>query len=195
MRLTSRWSPIVVILLWVALPARAQTDARKLGVYFDAEGTVCTGTILPGTPTEIYIIGKVSAAEGMTGASFRFIGAPQSWDLYPVANPLILAIGDPFANGAVLSFPSCQSTANVLLYTVLVMADEVIPDLYFLLGTRVPLINPNFICPTVVHCDAPVYTQTCAESAMCIVNPTRTPRCALVAVDEQSWSAVKSIFR
>ena len=144
----SRWSPIVVILLWAALPASAQ-DARKLGVYFDSQGTVCTGEVRSGTPVEIYIIGKVAGTEGMTGASFRFIGAPYTWELYPAANPLILAIGNPFGDGVALSFPSCQSPAdgNVLLYTVLVLANEDIPDLHFVLGTRVPELNPNFRCP------------------------------------------------
>ena len=64
----------------------------------------------------------------------------------------------------------------------------------FSLAARVPLSNPNFICPTVVHCDSPVFTQTCVESVPCRVNLTRTAPCAL-AVDEQSWTAVKSIFR
>ena len=198
MRLNARWSPIVAILLGVALPAAAQTDARKLGVYFDAEGTMCAGTIRPGTPAEVYIIGKVGGTEGMTGATLRFSGAPPTWVLYPVANPLILAIGNPFGDGAVLAFPACQSSSgdgNVLLYTVLVLANEDISDVYFSLGARVPLINPSFNCPTVVHCDIPVYTQSCVEAEPCRINATRKPPCALVAVDEQSWSAVKSIFR
>ena len=137
MRLNSRWSPIVATLLWGALPAAAQsTDPRTLGVYFNAEGTVCTGTIRPGTPAEVYVIGKVGGTQGMTGATFRFVGAPYSWEKYPVANPLILAIGNPFGDGVVLSFPFCQSPGdgNVLLYTVLILAHEDIPDLYFALG-------------------------------------------------------------
>ena len=94
----------MAILLGVALPAAAQTDARKLGVYFDAEGTMCAGTIRPGTPAEVFIIGKVGGTEGITGATLRFTGAPQTWDLYPVANPLMIAVGNPFGDGALLAF-------------------------------------------------------------------------------------------
>jgi len=199
MRIKSSCSLIAlaVILSWGPSRASAQsTDSRTLGVYFDPQGTECRGTVRPGTPGTIYILGKVSNSAGLDGAAFRFIGAPASWESFAVPNPDMLAIGNPFANGVVAAFSSCQNPAdgNVLMYTVLIVAGEDVQDVRFTLEAKIPLDNPNFPCPKILDCDAPIFTQICVESIPCFVNASQTPDCTL-AVVEESWTAVKALFK
>jgi hypothetical protein len=53
---------LVVILSSLASSSFALSD-RTIGVYFDANGTQCNGTIVPGTPGTIYILARVEPGE------------------------------------------------------------------------------------------------------------------------------------
>jgi hypothetical protein len=187
---------VAAALLACGSPALAE---RTLGVYFDAAGTQCNGTILPGTPGTVYIFAKLESWDpGIHGAEFRFSGLPSTWDAYAEANPEMLAIGDPFANGVTAALGSCAQFAAgvVTLYTVLVLASAPESDVWFTIESRYPPSNPGFRCPLVVNCDAPVYSTTCVEGRYCTVNAARPERCpGTTAIERSSWSAVKAFYR
>ena len=50
--------------------------------------------------------------------------------------------------------------------------------------------NPNFQCPVLVLCDAPIFTTICVPGGQAIWNG---PPCT-VGVDQKSWSGVKNLF-
>lgn len=187
--------------LIVLFAGAALADApASLGVFFDDAGTQCTGSILPGTPGTIYVMAKLGAVArpGITGAEFQFTGIPDSWDIHPVPNPEMLSWGDPFANGTNLAWSDCQAPESdtVLMYRVLVLASDVETDLEFKLEAKSRPSNPNFACPLVTLCDAPIYTKVCVESFPCFVNATSQKACSVpVAVEYKTWAGVKQVFR
>jgi hypothetical protein len=188
----------LVALVAIGAPRSAIADrGRSIGVYFDEAGTVCTGTIEPGVPTNLYIVIRCDEGVGVEGCEFRFRGGPASWHTFPVANPTILAIGDPLANGITAGFGQCQGLGQTtfVVYSVLVLADAPEQDVLYELQGRIPPTNPNFRCPLVVDC-FPQYQAHCVTNIKCRVNSWRPGHCALLtAVEASSWSAVKGLYR
>lgn len=174
-------------------------DSGWLGVYFDAEGTQCEGTIVPGQPGTVYIVAKLSGLTecGAAGAEFRFTGLPDSWTVFPVANPNMFTTGDPFGNGVIAVWP-CDSVTDqtVLLYTVLVLATEVETDVEFRLERRLPYANPMYLCPALLMCEFPMFSYVCVETSPCYVNHAAPTTCQVpVAVEGMTWGTVKSLYR
>ena len=171
----------------------------SIGVYFDALGTLCQGTIPAGTTGKIYIVAHLdgATAEGIAGAEFRFTGLPDSWEAHPVPNPDILAMGDPFGSGVVLGFV-CQPPVEgtVVLYEVLVIANDDVPDVEFQIESRDPPLNNP--CPLLLQCDDPAFTAYCVEGLPCFVNyttPTTCERPIPLGLAEATWSTVKELYR
>lgn len=171
----------------------------SIGVYFDPQGTLCQGSIPAGTAGKIYIVAHLDGATagGIAGAEFRFTGLPGAWETHPVPDPDILALGDPFGSGVILGFvckPPVQGT--VLLYEVLVVANDDVSDVQFQIESRdPPLSNP---CPLLLECDDPVFTAYCVEGLSCFVNfttPTTCERPIPLGIAEATWSAVKELYR
>ena len=182
------------------LPANSLAcSGKSIGIYFDAEGTICHGTIHPGTPGTLYVLAKVGGdPSGIAGAEFRLAGVPSSWQTFAVPNPIMLAIGDPFGDGVTAGFPCQQSAEIVPLYTVLVLASEEVPEVQFTIERRLPTSPiPILRCPLVVLCDAPQYTEFCVEGGQCMVNASRPHDCSgrITGIATLSWSAVKSLYR
>ncbi len=168
-----------------------------LGVYFDPQGTTCRGMIPAGTTGKVYIVARTGGATagGIAGAEFRFAGVPNSWEVYSVPNPDIVAIGDPFADGVVAGFVCQQPTQGaVLLYTVIVFAHEDITDVQFSILPRDPPLS--YACPMMLACDYPVFTKFCVEGTGCFVNATGPTTCdSGVAVSAATWSKIKDLYR
>jgi len=168
----------------------------SIGVYFDPEGTICSGTIPAGTTGKVYIVAKAEGgtAYGVAGAEFRFTGVPEAWDVYAVPNAEIVALGNPFTDGVVTGF-ICQQPMSgaVVLYTVAVVAHEDVSDVRFEIGPRVPPVGHS--CPLLLACDSPFFTKFCVEGGSCFVNATSPPPCATLPVAPTTWSVVKSLYR
>jgi hypothetical protein len=178
-----------------------ESEHPSIGVYFDERGTQCEGSIGPGEVGKIYIVAKFGPeTDGMAGADFRFAGVPQSWQVSPVPNPEILALGNPLGDGVAIGFPCPpQETRQYVLYEVLVLAGDVQEDVVFSIESRIKndRRNPDTGgCPLFLSCDAPYFSQTCVETVPCFVNATKTTPCeTAVGVAQATWGAVKQLFR
>lgn len=172
---------------------------RTLGVYFDAEGTQCSGTIIPGVPATVYILAKIApGGPGIHGFEFRFTGTPVGWTLYPVPMPDMLVFGDPFADGAGAGFYACQEPGGgvVRIYTVLVLASVAAENVRFEIQAPVHNSNPGFHCPLVLNCDEPFYSMTCVEGGACAINASHPMTCDdLTAIEPAAWSRVKGLYQ
>jgi len=185
-----------------ALPAVSTLDVT-LGVFFDREGTMCSGTIRPGQPGTIYILAKSApGTEIISGAEFRFAGLPASWTVFPVPNPRCLSLGNPFGAGVNIAATNLDGTAcspawsTYLMYTVLVIAGEDEDDVRFELVNREPPTNPAFRCPLVTDCTY-AFEAHCVETSPCFVNTTAPAPCAVTptAVEQATWTKVRTLFR
>ena len=177
----------------------AAGENGSIGIYFDREGTMCTGRITPEEVGTVYVIAKTSGMSncGIAGAEFRFQGIPASWTTYPVAEPDLLALGDPFLEGVTMGFRCKRSDSRLsILYEVQVVATHVEEDLVFRVVNRDPATNPNFECPLLLLCDRPVFTKVCVTGLACVVNSTKPRKCGdPVAVTARSWSQLKGLYR
>jgi hypothetical protein len=181
---------------------RASTLDVTMGVYFDAEGTVCSGTIAPGTPGTVYIVARSApGTEIISGAEFRFAGLPASWTVFSVPNPNCLSLGDPFANGVNIAatgtggVEQCDPAwATFLMYTVVVFATEEVNDVVFELTHRNPPGNPAFRCPLVTDCSG--WEKHCVQTSPCFVNSSTAPPCnEVTAVEHMTWTGVREMYR
>lgn len=178
---------------------RIESIDASIGVYFDRQGTQCSGTIGPGEIATIYVVAHYGPlVDGIAGAEFRFVGLPSTWEVSPVPNPDVLAIGDPFGDGAVMGFVCPRPEARrYVLYEVLVRAGDVQEDVVFTLERRAPPINESLDCPIFVSCDEPRYSQSCVETVPCFINSTKATPCdeTVVSVTSTTWSVVKHMYR
>ena len=178
-------------------PSQAAPQERTIGVYFDAAGTQCHGTIAPNVPGTVYVLAKLTAgAPRMCGAAFRFTGKPATWQMFPVVNPNVIMLGDPFGRGVAMGWAPEAVTGDVLqLFHVLVLAASEESDVVFSLEVGTPPDNPGYSCPTLVNC-GPTYSKECVSTVPCTVNSSATSPCAApTAVKPERWSAVKELFR
>ncbi len=173
----------------------------SIGIYFNREGTQCSGTIPPGVPVKLFVVARMEGLSecGIAGAEFRFTGIPGRWTTHSVPDPEIVAIGDPLLEGTAIGF-HCKrpEDGTSVLYEIDVVADEAMNDVQFQIESRDPPANPNFPCPLLVLCDRPIYTKVCVDGFECFINPTKAvpERCATpVAVEGTTWTQVKSLFR
>ena len=129
----------------------------------------------------------------MTGAEFRVEPFDLDWITTVTRNPFSsVAIGNPIAGGCNIAFPSCQAPPSVLLYTIRVLAlTPVSPRILSVLPHSTPS-NPNFICPLLTNCSAPVFGKVCAEGLNACVNRTQT--CCVLATEASTWTQVKSLY-
>lgn len=168
------------------------------GVFFDAAGTVCSGTIRPGTSGTVYVVARSApGTEIISGAEFRFAGVPSAWMVYPVPNPSTLSLGDPFGGGCDIAATGTQCApewSTFLMYTVLVIATDDVEDVHFELTNREPPTNPAFRCPQVIDCHG--WIKHCVQTSPCFVNTTTPAPCAkTTSVAATTWSEVRSLYR
>jgi len=166
-----------------------------------------------------------ATAGGITGAEFRIRVNPAPgatwfliWNINPAAGQT--SIGNPIdptpddltdAQGINLAFPSCQpdpaSLGAISLGTITAINSGGAP-LTLEVRQKTPPANPNILAPLLVLCDAPVFTTvpiTIQQNEnngnepiafVAKVNGTCTPAdCGVVAVEENTWSGVKGLFR
>jgi hypothetical protein len=111
---------------------------------------------------------------GITGAEFSLRGLEDLFGFPPdgmffwnvEASPwAIVVIGDPMGAGTNIAFSDCQS-GTVHLFTLQMFAFGSPGTRELRVAARQPPTNPNFDCPLVVLCDAPVYTTRCTRSGV-----------------------------
>ena len=122
------------------IDATACSAGRKIGIYFDPAATICQGTIRPGSLGTLYVVAKLEPGSGsIAGAEFRIVGIPASWSAFPVANPELVAFGNPFEAGVTMAFPCYASDRErLVLYTVFILASSVATDVQFSLEAKKP---------------------------------------------------------
>ena len=185
----------IATLLAILCLAAGSAAAQSIGVYWDTAAANCNGSNAPFTQGTMYVLGirGGAAGAGLTGAEMRVSGFPSTWFPSATANPASnVAIGNVMDSGANIAFPMCQAGSGnvILLYTVgYFAADEQANRVVTVLKHTAPS-NPNFQCPLMVLCDAPVFTKVCVLGSSGIING---PPCT-VAVETTSWSAVKGLF-
>jgi hypothetical protein len=190
----------LLILFWILLLAAQPAHAQWIGIFSDIEGNGNQITAPQYTPTTFYIHAVYANAldpPGLQGAEFAVEHDITSSEAVITSEPSPLAslsLGDPMSGGCNLGFPVCQSEAVVLLYSVsiTVLDAGTMTNRYLVVTSHSSPSNPNFECPLLNKCDAPLYTATCVATGFACIND-QGGFCTF-AVETSTWSEVKSLY-
>ena len=189
------WRKLALTLLTGLTVSSAR--ASSIIPSFSSDGNDCwNGAVAPFTPFVFYIgavLGGDQFAAGMTGAEFRLTGVDTAWFTTVTPNPLAsLSIGNPVTTGCSIAFATCQTGSFVLLYTIQSLAlAPITPRVLEVVAHSTPS-NPNFICPLLTNCSAPVFGKECVQGGQAGLNTPFCPCCP--AVESSTWSRVKSLY-
>ena len=193
-------SILLVTFAFVGTPA-----AQTIGVYGDLSAATCL--LIPVGPTQVYVVATLAPAAcgGITGAEFRLVGWPTSWFYTVQQGPGIPEMGNPFQEGIRIASATCQTGAGgtVPLLTISVFAPNLVSDVTVTVNEHLQPADPQFACPLVALCDAPVFTKLCATGIATRINPQGGncgcqaqcfEACPPVAVEPNSWSGIKRLY-
>ena len=178
-----------------------------LGLYSDQEIEHTSGSIPPGTPTDLYLGIKFDARgqeTGLTGVECSVSGltAAEGFTLVGV-DPIVPGIdlcpdppspGDPpcIAFELHLSWPTCRVGSQALMRLTLIGLGPN-SDKVFQVGPAHPPTLWN--APVITRCDPPTFTAVRVTGGCFVANPTGTqPPCA-VGVEPSDWTGIKELFR
>ncbi|MFQ5600135.1 MAG: hypothetical protein ACE5G2_06235 [Candidatus Krumholzibacteriia bacterium] len=183
---------VIVTLLTVAVAA-GSASGQSIGLFSDPGCASCNLATTPGIPATLWIgMATGGSVSGIKGAEFRVDGLPAGWLTISTPNPAAnLALGDPFAGGCNIAFPECQVGACINLYTVTVIPFSSDVDVVCVVDKHSSPSNPNFLCALVNLCDAPLFTKVCVGAGSMFINSQAD---CTVAVEETTWSSVKSLY-
>jgi len=188
---------VIASLVLALCLAVGSASASSIGVYFTADGTDCDATgVAPFTQVTFYILVHTygdAATGGITGAEFQVKNFPSGWFGTPTPNPAFgTVIGNPLTGGCNIASGSCQSspTGFINLFTVTAFATSAVSNVDLIVDKHTTPSNPNFQCPALVLCDAPIFTLICVSGGEAFLNGGS----CTVAVQPTTWSKVKSLY-
>lgn len=193
-----------VLLATVAF-APTQLSAQTIAVYRDPYAVECP--VIPQFgPTLVYLVATLepAACGGITGAEFRLEGWPTAWFYIVQLGPGVPIDGDPFGDGARVHF-GCQTSESgaVVVLAITVFATSPVTDVPVTVAAHRNPADPQFTCPVLKLCDAPVFTSLCATGvqtrinsniAFCPCQGVCYGTCPPIGVEPNSWSGIKRLY-
>jgi len=209
---------ILCSLLLVPSLALAQVDCPEcvLGLW-DEQGLVNNfGAMAAGTPKDIFLGVTVPAGEtGLTGVEFSIAGMRQVEDgilvlsvtpipaatvIGSVQAPADTSMSSTGTGGANIAWSECQgiSGGSLAIARIQLLSFTPVVDKVFKVKRKYPVSNMmNYPFNAVlVRCDFPVFTTVKMREGCYIAGYSGAPlaNCS-VAVEEETWSGVKQLFR
>jgi hypothetical protein len=174
------------------IPATAAQSGREsIGLFFDADCSTCSATMLPGEQRTLEIQAVRGGSTGqfdLAGAHFAVVGLPAGWTAECASNPTsTFALGDPFGDGASLLIP-CTAGGCVPLYRCTITATTAETAYLSVVGHSEPQGCPGG-CACIAYC-APAATAACATGGQAIINGGP----CTVAVQPSTWSQFKRLY-
>jgi hypothetical protein len=209
----------ILVLLLVPAPANARVDSCfecVLGIFDDISLTSCSGTLPPGTPTDLFVgirfdpAGRFNALSGFE-ISIAGLGGDLLLGGFDVPPPCVWTLGSAPApadtsatstgtGGMTLSYCSCMSGSQALLKLTLI-AFRPLTDRVLQVKRKYPPSSPEWNTPVLFQCDAPNYTPVRVTGGCYVINPSGTtpPACASscppLSMEPATWTAIKTLFR
>ena len=190
----------------VVIALAAESTSAGIGIFADPSGSQCNVTVLPFTPVPVYVLYLGQGGPQANGAQYRITGMPGRYNLDYAVNLIIapgsiLNLGHAFDGaGHAVAFATAQpfdGNGNLLLatYQIIIFNPATVPVAGTILRVErwnQPL-NPAFPCPLITFAGGPDgYMQYCQNGGEMRVNGG--PTCT-VSVDEQTWTAIRKLYR
>lgn len=185
-----------------------------LGIYDDPALSVNRGTIVPGEPKDIYVGVKLRESDTeLAGIEFSIAGLDDG-DVYLLGavplGPRALVFGTVPAprdttedseevGGATVAWTTCPSSRQALL-KLTIYAYRPVSDKILVVKRSYPTTNPAWASPIIVRCAPPAYPIARVSGGCYLLNWSgniaRDCMSAMaVSVNQETWSAVKQIYR
>jgi hypothetical protein len=168
-------------------------SGASIGLYSTPDCTSCTLRIPPSSTTgTLYICASTTDFLGdAIGAWFKVEGLPAGWFAAAVPAPGATASGDPFGAGVSMSFnPVLKGDCDVLYTVTLTPPSPGAQAILHVTHKDDPPLGAQ--CP-LLESDLPA----CAFCPFCVAGGTmfvNTDTDCTVAVQQRTWSQVKSLF-
>ena len=174
-------------LAWAECPP---TGCWDLALFGDAACSTCNLDIPSGQSGDVYVVARSFEPMGILGAELRVIGLPADWTHVSTPNPLAIAVGDPFGNGANIAFFPPQVGECIQLFRVTITATSAVENITLSVAQHMSPSNPNFPCPVIICNCSPVFPRVCVIGGNMSINGAE----CTVGTKDHTWSAVKLLF-
>lgn len=202
----SRWTWLAVAGFMIApKPASAQ----YIGLFTDPGATSCVAQVGHNPRVDLHVIAVLEGSvTEMAGAQFLISGVPATWtpenvlwvpdvgSALSLGNPLFSTPAHPERAGVNIAFYDCagSSTNRRVSLGRVVLLGPPTEDNVHLRVSWFDLVPPDPNCPFVVTCDAPIYSKVCVGGGEIVLNGDAPSSCQ-VAIEENTWTNVKSLYR
>ncbi len=181
-----------VIAVFVAISVAASSALAQRGIWVcpDLNCVAERVNVVSGQPATLYIFvtGNSFFGVGVRYAEFRVEGLPSEWTASATPNAMaVQAIGNPFAEGAKIWFPTNMTGALVRLYSVTLVANGQVGRVTFNVTGHSSPSDPNRSCPVTLTY-VPEYDSGCTNGGYLIVNAT-------TAIEAATWAGTKVLYR
>jgi len=182
-----------VALAGLFLMLASQVRAEVLAVFADQAGTTCNIVAPPNQITTCYLVLQNPSVESVVAIELGIRGLPPDWlgwiDVCPPCSVVLLS---GFGDGASLGLQECARGQPLVVAPVKLFPMAKRDDVALEVGSKIPPRGPDFNCPLVLQCDAPVFTAVCVQGGRSLVNSSDL---CTISVASSSWGAVKSLYR
>jgi hypothetical protein len=172
-------------------PTAAQPSQESIGLFFDADCSTCSSTMVPGEQRTLEIRavrGGSTAQFDLAGAHFAVVGLPAGWTASCTPNPAAtFAFGNPLEDGGSILLP-CMAGTCVQLYRCTITATTAETALLRVVAHPQPQ-GCTSGCACIAYC-TPEPAATCASGSEAIING---PACT-VGVQPSTWRQFKQLF-
>lgn len=195
------------LLVLTVVPAQG---LPRIFISGDRCGLSCYATADDNDIITVYVLAQQAASgeREVMGAEYRLSGLPSDWiGTVESAADGVQFVGDPFGDGAIITFDRCRSVDNynvVLLQTLRVLALTQRMDQVLRVEAARPPINLLHTTSMLYLCTGSEVVMTESESVEVQLNPVSYichvdepypgPICASVAVERFTWSAVRRLY-
>jgi hypothetical protein len=181
---------IIVAFVAIAMAASPSLAQRGIWVCPDVNCVAERVNVVSGQPTTLYIFvtGNSFFGVGVRYAEFRVDGLPLEWTASATPNGMaVQAVGNPFAEGAKIWFPTNMPGALVRLYSVTLVANGQLGRVTLNVRGHSSPSDPNRSCPVTLTY-VPEYDSGCSNGGYLTVNET-------TAIDAATWAGTKGLYR
>jgi len=202
---------VLVVLVPCVLVFADIAHTQSIDIILDENGPACSAQVGANPWIELHVVAVLGGGvPTFQGAQFRVAGLPDTWNEENVSwvwdasvtlaygNPLFAATDewDDPGPGGVAAWGSCQpiqgSTRRIgkILILGAPTADNITLSIQpFQLNFNQPY------CPMMNQCDAPFFTKVCVSGGTFVLNGTNNKNCNITAVEETTWTAMKSLYQ
>jgi hypothetical protein len=201
----SRCKWLMAVLLLVAQPVSAQ----YIGIFLDPEAASCAGDVGPTPRIDLHVVAVLEGAvTELAGAQFKIVGVPDTWTpenvlwvpdvgaTISLGNPAFLSTIHPATPGVNIAFSTCQTGSGTHRVPLgrLVLLGPPTADNVHLQVTGFDLVPVDPDCPIAFRCDSPYFSKACVGGGEIVLNGP-APKSCILAVEERTWTNIKSLYR